>query len=97
MLVIALVVLSLGSLAAALAASIGWLIAARALQGMGGGVLPLSFGIIRDEFRGRMTLALSIHRVPDRGRLRHRHRGRRADRGLAGLQGTVLPAHGGDA
>ncbi len=60
MLVIALVVLSLGSLAAALAPSIGWLIAARALQGIGGGVLPLSFGIIRDEFRGRMTMALSV-------------------------------------
>jgi MFS family permease len=60
MLVIALVVLSLGSLAAALAPSIGWLIAARALQGVGGGVLPLSFGIIRDEFRERMTMALSV-------------------------------------
>ena len=60
MLVIALVVLSLGSLAAALAPSIGWLIAARALQGVGGGVLPLSFGIIRDEFRERMTTALSV-------------------------------------
>jgi MFS family permease len=60
MLVIALVVLALGSLAAALAPSIGWLIAARALQGVGGGVLPLSFGIIRDEFRERMTMALSV-------------------------------------
>ena len=26
------------------------LIAARAIQGVGGGVLPLTFGIIRDEF-----------------------------------------------
>jgi MFS family permease len=60
MLVICLAVLSLGSLAAALAPSIGWLIAARALQGVGGGVLPLSFGIIRDEFRERMTMALSV-------------------------------------
>jgi MFS family permease len=60
MLVIALVVLALGSLAAALAPSIGWLIAARALQGVGGGVLPLSFGIIRDEFHERMTMALSV-------------------------------------
>ena len=60
MLVIALAVLALGSLAAALAPSIGWLIAARALQGVGGGVLPLSFGIIRDEFRERMTMALSV-------------------------------------
>ena len=60
MLVIALAVLSVGSLAAALAPSIGWLIAARVLQGVGGGVLPLSFGIIRDEFRETMSLALSV-------------------------------------
>ena len=60
MLVVGLVVLSVGSLAAALAPSIGWLIAARALQGAGGGVLPLAFGIIRDEFRERMTTALSV-------------------------------------
>ena len=43
--------LAVGSLAAALAPSIGWLIAARVVQGAGGGVLPLSFGIIRDEFQ----------------------------------------------
>ena len=50
MLVFALVALTLGSLMAALAPSIGVLIAARAVQGIGGGVLPLTFGIIRDEF-----------------------------------------------
>jgi len=60
MLVVTLAALSIGSLAAALAPSIGWLIAARVLQGAGGGVLPLSFGIIRDEFRERMTGALSV-------------------------------------
>ena len=60
MLVFALVALSIGSLAAALAPSIGWLIAARVVQGAGGGVLPLSFGIIRDEFGERMTMALSV-------------------------------------
>jgi MFS family permease len=60
MLVIALATLAVGSLAAALAPSIGWLIAARVLQGAGGGVLPLSFGIIRDEFREGMTTALSV-------------------------------------
>jgi MFS family permease len=60
MLVITLAALSVGSLAAALAPSIGWLIAARVLQGAGGGVLPLSFGIIRDEFRDQVTTALSV-------------------------------------
>ncbi|WP_367649059.1 MFS transporter [Aeromicrobium stalagmiti] len=50
MLVLSLVALSVGSLLAALAPSIGVLILARVIQGVGGGVLPLAFGIIRDEF-----------------------------------------------
>jgi MFS family permease len=44
MLVITLSALAVGSLMAALAPSIGWLIVARVVQGAGGGVLPLSFG-----------------------------------------------------
>ena len=60
MLVLTLGALAVGSLTAALAPSIGWLIAARVVQGAGGGVLPLSFGIIRDEFGERMTGALSV-------------------------------------
>lgn len=60
MLAVTLAALSLGSLAAALAPSIGWLIAARVLQGAGGGVLPLAFGIARDEFRDRVSTALSV-------------------------------------
>jgi EmrB/QacA subfamily drug resistance transporter len=50
LLVISLLALALGSLVAALAPTIGVLILARVLQGIGGGVLPLAFGIIRDEF-----------------------------------------------
>ena len=50
MLVVALSALAIGSLLAAVAPSVGVLIAARAIQGVGGGVLPLTFGIIRDEF-----------------------------------------------
>ncbi len=50
MLVVTMAALTLGSLVAALAPTIGVLIAARAVQGIGGGVLPLTFGIIRDEF-----------------------------------------------
>ncbi|WP_189339390.1 MFS transporter [Williamsia muralis] len=49
-LLVALSGLAVGSVLSAVAPSIGWLIAARIVQGVGGGVLPLSFGIIRDEF-----------------------------------------------
>jgi EmrB/QacA subfamily drug resistance transporter len=49
-LVICLAVLSLGVLMAALAQSIGMLIIARIVQGSGGAIFPLAFGIIRDEF-----------------------------------------------
>ncbi|WP_194899149.1 MFS transporter [Catenulispora pinisilvae] len=50
MLVITLLALTLGSGLAALSHSISLMIIARAIQGLGGGLLPLSFGIIRDEF-----------------------------------------------
>jgi EmrB/QacA subfamily drug resistance transporter len=50
MLVATLAALALGSVLAGLSNSIGLLIVARAIQGIGGAVLPLSFGIIRDEF-----------------------------------------------
>jgi EmrB/QacA subfamily drug resistance transporter len=50
MLVVALIALTLGSVLAALTSSIVVMIVARVIQGIGGGVLPLSFGIIRDEF-----------------------------------------------
>jgi EmrB/QacA subfamily drug resistance transporter len=49
-LVITLIIFGLGSLVCALSHSIVLLIAGRAIQGMGGAVFPLSFGIIRDEF-----------------------------------------------
>src|SRR5205807_7869962 len=39
-----------GTLAAALSHSLGVLIAARFVQGAGGGIFPLAFGIVRDEF-----------------------------------------------
>jgi EmrB/QacA subfamily drug resistance transporter len=50
MLVAALGALALGSMIAALAPDLDVMIVARVVQGVGGGVLPLSFGIIRDEF-----------------------------------------------
>ena len=49
-LLIALIALAVGCLIAALAPNIAVLIGARVLQGVGGAVFPLSFGIIRDEF-----------------------------------------------
>ncbi|WP_238005485.1 MFS transporter [Dactylosporangium sp. AC04546] len=50
MLVAALGMLAAGSLGAALAPGIGIMTAARVLQGAGGAVMPLAFGIVRDEF-----------------------------------------------
>jgi EmrB/QacA subfamily drug resistance transporter len=48
--VASLLALGLGSALAAVAPSIGVMIAARVIQGFGGGVLPVAFGIVRDEF-----------------------------------------------
>ncbi|MHB8642655.1 MAG: MFS transporter [Gaiellaceae bacterium] len=45
-----LVVLGVGTVLAGLANSLPLLIAARVIQGVAGGIFPLSFGIIRDEF-----------------------------------------------
>ena len=50
MLVVTLAALAIGSAMAGLSQSIGLLIVARAVQGVGGALIPLSFGIIRDEF-----------------------------------------------
>ncbi|HTJ69147.1 MAG TPA: MFS transporter [Actinospica sp.] len=50
MLVITLLALTAGSGLAAVAHSVGLMIIARVIQGLGGGLIPLSFGIIRDEF-----------------------------------------------
>src|SRR3954468_19483098 len=44
-----LVILAAGTLLAALAPNLPTLIAARALQGAAGAILPLSIGIVRDE------------------------------------------------
>lgn len=49
-LVAVLLVVLAGCLLAALAPTIGVLIVARVVQGVGGALFPLSFGIIRDEF-----------------------------------------------
>jgi EmrB/QacA subfamily drug resistance transporter len=48
--VASLAALAVGSLLAAVAPSIGVMIVARVIQGFGGGMMPVAFGIIRDEF-----------------------------------------------
>lgn len=45
-----LVILTVGTLLAAVATSLPLLIAARFIQGVAGGIFPLAFGIVRDEF-----------------------------------------------
>jgi EmrB/QacA subfamily drug resistance transporter len=55
-----LVMLGIGTLLGAIASSIAVMIVARVIQGAGGAILPLAFGIIRDEFpRDRVTAAVS--------------------------------------
>jgi MFS family permease len=44
------ILLSAGTLMAAIVNTVGLLIVARVIQGAGGGIFPLAFGIIRDEF-----------------------------------------------
>ncbi len=54
-----LIALAAGSLLAAVASSIGVMIVARVIQGIGGGMIPVAFGIIRDEFpAGKVTGAV---------------------------------------
>jgi EmrB/QacA subfamily drug resistance transporter len=56
-----LAALAVGSLLAALAPSIGVMIVARVIQGLAGGMLPVAFGIIRDEFpAARVTAAVGV-------------------------------------
>ena len=50
LLVATLLVVAAGTLLAALSESLGMLIAARVIQGLGGGIFPLAFSIARDEF-----------------------------------------------
>jgi MFS family permease len=59
-LVAVLAMVAVGTLLAALATSIGVMIVARVIQGAGGAILPLAFGIIRDEFpREKVGMAVS--------------------------------------
>jgi EmrB/QacA subfamily drug resistance transporter len=58
-LIACLLVSAAGTLLAALAGSIGVLIAARAVQGVGAATFPLAFGIVREQFpRERVPVAI---------------------------------------
>jgi EmrB/QacA subfamily drug resistance transporter len=60
-LVIALWGLTAGSLLAALVHTLPLMIVARTIQGLGGAVFPLAFGIVRDEFpRERVASAIAL-------------------------------------
>jgi EmrB/QacA subfamily drug resistance transporter len=60
-LVSVLIVFGLGTLLAAVATNLAVMIIARAIQGVAGAILPLSFGIIRDEFpREKVPMAIGI-------------------------------------
>jgi EmrB/QacA subfamily drug resistance transporter len=60
-LLVVLAAIAVGSLMAALAGSLALMIVARTIQGLGGATIPLSFGIIRDEFpRERVAGAIAL-------------------------------------
>jgi EmrB/QacA subfamily drug resistance transporter len=60
-LMVVLAVLASGTLLAALSSSLALLILARTIQGVGGAVFPLAFGIIRDEFpRERVPSSIGL-------------------------------------
>jgi EmrB/QacA subfamily drug resistance transporter len=60
-LVVVMVVLALGTVLAGVASSIEVMIAGRVIQGAGGAVFPLAFGIIRDEFpRDRIPHGIAL-------------------------------------
>ncbi|WP_159054916.1 MFS transporter [Streptomyces sp. NRRL WC-3723] len=61
MLVIALTALAVGSLVSTVATDITVMIVGRVIQGIGGSVVPLAFGIIRDEMpRERIPAAIGL-------------------------------------
>ncbi|MEV4758533.1 MFS transporter [Micromonospora sp. NPDC049559] len=61
LLLASLAIFAVGTLLAALSTSIGTLIAARAIQGVGSATFPLAFGIVRDQFpRERVPVAIGL-------------------------------------
>jgi EmrB/QacA subfamily drug resistance transporter len=61
LLVITLATFALGSVVSAVTGQLGVVVAGRVIQGLGGGIFPLCFAIIRDEFpRDRIARAVGL-------------------------------------
>jgi EmrB/QacA subfamily drug resistance transporter len=61
LLMIVLVLLSIGTVVSAVSSSLALLLAGRVIQGAAGGIFPLAFGIIRDEFpRARVASGIGL-------------------------------------
>src|SRR3979490_3206649 len=50
LLVLTRVILAFGTFVSAVSTSLGVMVVGRVIQGVGGGIFPLAFGIVRDEF-----------------------------------------------
>jgi EmrB/QacA subfamily drug resistance transporter len=61
LLMIVLALLSIGTAVSAVSSSLPLMLAGRVIQGAAGGIFPLAFGIIRDEFpRGRVAAGIGL-------------------------------------
>ena len=97
LLVIVLLVLGAGTLISALSTSLAVLILGRAVQGAGGAIFPLAFGIIRDEFPREKVGSRHRADLGDvRGRRRSRARAQRHHRRSPGLHLDLLAEPRGD-
>ena len=93
LLMIVLVLLAVGTLVSALATALPLMLVGRVIQGAAGGIFPLAFGIIRDEFpRDRVAGGDRADVRAARRRRRRRRRPRGADRRQPLLPLAVLAA-----
>jgi EmrB/QacA subfamily drug resistance transporter len=61
LLLVTLVILAAGTLISAVSTSLGVMVVGRVIQGAGGGIFPLAFGIVRDEFpRDRVAGSIGL-------------------------------------
>lgn len=82
--VIVLGLLAVGTLISAVSTSIAVMIVGRVIQGAGGAIFPLAFGIIRDEFPAeRRAGGIRVDLGASRRRRWRRHRALRADHGAS--------------